>query len=132
LKKKSKIIIFITAAFLVLFYFYINPYQFGYLPKCPLYSSTGIYCPGCGSQRAIHELLHLNFLGFIRQNTLLLLLILLLIYHGVVILANSYFNKTWKSLLNHKKTPYFLLVIAILFWILRNLPFKPFIWLAPY
>jgi len=28
------------------------------LPSCPLHSCTGLYCAGCGSTRAVHELLH--------------------------------------------------------------------------
>lgn len=28
--------------------------------KCPLYALTGFQCPLCGSQRAIHHLLHLH------------------------------------------------------------------------
>lgn len=28
--------------------------------KCPLYALTGLKCPLCGSQRAIHHLLHLH------------------------------------------------------------------------
>ena len=55
---------------LVFLYFFVNPNKVNYLPKCPLYVSTGIYCPGCGSQRATHNLLNFNFLGVLNQNVL--------------------------------------------------------------
>lgn len=29
----------------------------GMMPRCPLKAVTGLQCPGCGSQRAIHALL---------------------------------------------------------------------------
>lgn len=29
--------------------------------KCPLYAITGLQCPLCGTQRAVHHLLHLRF-----------------------------------------------------------------------
>jgi Protein of unknown function (DUF2752) len=29
-------------------------------PPCPLHTLTGWYCPGCGSLRALHQLLHGN------------------------------------------------------------------------
>ncbi len=120
--------LFIGLAF---FYFMVNPSGVDYLPKCPLYTTTGIYCPGCGSQRATHDLLHLNFKGVMRHNLLYLLALIFLGYHAVIRIANKFLNKHWKSLLNHPKTPLVVLVIIILFWILRNLAFAPFNWLAP-
>ena len=32
----------------------------GFLPPCPLRALTGWYCPGCGSLRAMHQLLNGN------------------------------------------------------------------------
>ena len=116
---------------LALFYFFINPSGVDFLPKCPLYSTTGIYCPGCGSQRATHDLLHLNIKGVLHHNALYFLALLLLGYHAIILLANKFYNKNWKSILNHPKTPLIILLIIILFWFLRNLPFAPFNSLAP-
>jgi len=120
--------LFIGLAF---FYFMVNPSGVDYLPKCPLYTTTGIYCPGCGSQRATHDLLHLDFKGLVHHNLLYLLALILLFYHGVILFANKFLNKNWQSILNHPKTPMLVLVIIILFWIFRNLPFAPFNSLAP-
>jgi len=122
------LIIFLVLA---LFYFLVNPSGVDYLPKCPLYATTGIYCPGCGSQRATHDLLHLNIRGVIHNNTLYFAALLLLGYHAVILAANKFFNKNWKSILNHPKTPIIILVVILLFWILRNLPYAPFNWLPP-
>ena len=41
-------------------------------PQCPTYRYLNFYCPGCGSQRAIHQLLHCNFAGAFRANALFL------------------------------------------------------------
>ncbi len=38
-----------------------NPYSNSWPLKCPLYWITGLQCPFCGSQRALHELAHGNF-----------------------------------------------------------------------
>jgi len=126
------IIVLVFFLGLSLFYFIINPNKVNFLPKCPLYATTGIYCPGCGSQRATHELLHLNIKGVLKQNVLFLFALLLLIYHWTVCLINKFFNKNWKSILNHSKTPIIILIIIIIFWVLRNLPWKPFSLLAPH
>ncbi|WP_225974845.1 DUF2752 domain-containing protein [Arachidicoccus ginsenosidivorans] len=42
-----------------------------WFPKCPFRSLTGLQCPGCGSQRAIHDLLNLDILGAFRENALM-------------------------------------------------------------
>lgn len=39
-----------------------------YFPKCPVKLLTGLQCPGCGIQRAIHELLHGDLIGALSQN----------------------------------------------------------------
>ena len=45
-----------------LIYWKFNPVQFDdFFPKCPFLWLTGLKCPGCGSQRAVHFLLNLDF-----------------------------------------------------------------------
>jgi len=129
--KLKYILMLVLFVALALFYYVVNPSGVDFLPKCPLYTTTGIYCPGCGSQRATHDLLHLNITGVLHHNALYLAALLLLAYHAVILVANKFFNKNWKSILNHPKTPLIILVIILLFWILRNIPYAPFNWLAP-
>jgi len=126
------IILIITGLGLALFYYYVNPNKANFLLKCPLYATTGIYCPGCGSQRATHALLHLNFIEMFKQNLLFFFAILLLLYHLIIYLANKIFKKNWNSILNYRKTPIIILFIVIIFWVLRNLPWEPFSLLAPH
>ncbi len=38
--------------------FLVNPAAAGWIPPCPFHALTGLDCPGCGSLRAIHSLLH--------------------------------------------------------------------------
>ena len=40
-------------------------------PKCPFRLLTGLQCPGCGSQRALHALLHGDIAGAWRFNAML-------------------------------------------------------------
>jgi len=118
----------IVLAFL---FFYVNPSNVNFFPKCPLYVTTGIYCPGCGSQRATHQLLHLNILGVLQQNILYLFGVLLIGYHLIVTSLNLFFKKHIYNYLYHPKTPIIILIIVIVFWILRNIPYYPFNLLAP-
>ena len=70
----------------VVFLFYtFDPGDMPLFPKCPFLLVTGYECPGCGSQRAVHDLLHLDVKGAFSQNALILFLIpyiLLGIYLG--------------------------------------------------
>ena len=46
----------LTTAAVILFVF--DPTRVGFLPPCPLHEFTGLWCPGCGSTRALHQLVH--------------------------------------------------------------------------
>ena len=59
------------AASAVLFLF--NPTQYGFYPICLFRKLTGWSCPGCGSLRALHQLLHGNPIEALRLNALLVL-----------------------------------------------------------
>ncbi len=47
--------------------------------ECPVHLITGIFCPGCGSQRAIRELLVGDISAAVGQNALIFTLPLLLL-----------------------------------------------------
>ncbi len=128
LKYYIMLLLFGVVAFI---YFNINPSEANFIPKCPLYSTTGVYCPGCGSQRALHDLLHLNIKEVIGHNLLFLLGLFIIGYHFIIEGINLLKKTKINNLLYHPKTPIFLLIIIVLFWILRNIPFYPFSLLAP-
>lgn len=130
--KLKYIVMLLLFMVIALLYFFINPSEVNFLPKCPLYVSTGIYCPGCGSQRATHNLLNFNFLGILQQNVLYAFGLVLITYHLIVTSLNTFLNKNFKNYLFYKKVPLFILAIIILFWILRNIPYYPFNLLAPH
>lgn len=122
----------ISGVLLVGLYYTINPALVQFFPKCPLYATTGVYCPGCGSQRATHYLLHLDFVNVIKQNVLFVLGLLLLGYAICVTIINYFFKKNYYNYLLHPKTPVVLLLVVLIFWVLRNINFYPFYLLAPH
>ncbi|WP_417855502.1 DUF2752 domain-containing protein [Xanthomarina gelatinilytica] len=113
-----------------LFYFW-NPANNSLFPKCFFYSLTHLYCPGCGSQRAIHQILHGNILTGLNYNYLIGFLTLVLSYMLYVYIAQEYLKKPIKNLLYKPLATKVILVVVVLFWILRNIPFYPFNILAP-
>lgn len=54
---------------LLVIYLVLDPAQ-PFFPKCPVLWLTGWKCPGCGAQRALHQLLHGNLTEAIHLNAL--------------------------------------------------------------
>src|SRR6056297_1458833 len=77
---------------LAVLYFLLNPDETEFFPRCIFHSLTGYYCPGCGSQRAIHNLLHLDIAGVVGNNFLFLPAVLAIIYHYIHPFLNKKFN----------------------------------------
>jgi len=126
--RSFRIIIVLAAGAGLLLYFFIEPKD-GNLPKCIFHELTGFYCPGCGGQRSLHSLLNGNFLKAIDYNLLFILLLPLILYFMFVFITGKKYSTS-----SFIYKPYFSLTIAIAvvaFWILRNIPVKPFSWLAP-
>ena len=40
--------------------YWFEPGKTGFFPSCPFRALTGFNCPGCGTTRALHQLLHGN------------------------------------------------------------------------
>jgi Protein of unknown function (DUF2752) len=109
----------------------LDPATSGIYPPCPVYYLTGWYCPGCGSLRAIHQLLEGNLRGAWAMNPLTVMLLPFLAYG----MASETFR-----LLRGKGLPQIfipgawiqvLCAVIIVFGIARNLPLYPFHLLAP-
>lgn len=103
-------------------YYFNNPAESWFFLKCPVNYVTGLSCPGCGSQRAIHELLHLNFKQAFAYNPLLIAAIP---YTALGIAFNTETLKTrypkTRKFFYGQRALYVVLVVLILFFILRNI-----------
>ena len=49
-------------------YYFLDPVDYKWMPKCPTKMMFGIDCPGCGFQRAAHAFLHGRFKEAIGYN----------------------------------------------------------------
>jgi hypothetical protein len=68
-----KLLVISIGAIAVVIIYSFNPAQYGFYPRCALYETTGLLCPGCGSLRALHQLLHGHLAEAFRLNALLVL-----------------------------------------------------------
>ena len=111
--------------------FCFDPAQYAFYPFCLWHSLTGLACPGCGSLRALHQLLHGHPAAAFHLNPLLILSLPL----GLWLLARQIFGggaqKSAVAILNRPPWPWILLGAVALFGVVRNLPFPPFAYLSP-
>ena len=72
MKRKTALGVVFILALLVGIYLYAHydPSDYGFYPKCMFHFLTGYDCPGCGSQRALYNVLHGHFIMALRYNPL--------------------------------------------------------------
>jgi len=101
--------------------YFFNPNSYNFYPVCEFHQLTGLNCPGCGGTRAAYQLLHGHVLRALEDNALVVLSLAGLAARGV-------WFKT-KKILRRPAGPFLppeffwpLLVVAVVFTVLRNLP----------
>jgi len=107
-----------------------NPW---WLPKCAFHIWTGWHCPGCGNTRATLALLRGDLAGAVEQNVALIIALPFLILGAVRTWIRWVYPEHWKPLPFRWRWGYSLVLVGavVLFMVLRNLPMKPWNWLAP-
>lgn len=89
--------------------FFNNPSTSEIFPPCPTQYLTGYYCPGCGSLRALHALLHGDLAAAFSQNALTVVsipfLVLLFLFPGKF---------------QHPAVPWTILALLLIFTVVRN------------
>ena len=107
--------------------FVFEPGKSGFFPACPFRLLTGFTCPGCGTTRALHQILHGHFAAAFMLNPLLLVAIPFLLFaflrYSVIVMRGGIPRP------NALPAPaiYAIFVVIVSFWIFRNTPFYPFV-----
>lgn len=118
-RKTQTVLLVAVAVAAVVVYYVFNPAEAGFFPRCPIRMLTGLKCPGCGSQRALHQLLHLHFAEALRCNAMFVVAVPLA---GVMWIADAYKSKL-PTLYRFSQNASLAWVVAIAFalwWVLRN------------
>ena len=109
-------------------YLYIfEPGRTGFFPVCLFRLFTGLTCPGCGTTRALHAIMHGHLETAFMLNPMLLLASPFLIYaflrYSVTVMRGGVLRR------NVVPAPYLYALFFVLlgFWIFRNTPFYPFV-----
>ncbi len=125
-RRLTVVLIWLTLAAGATYLWIFEPGRSGFFPACPFRLLTGFACPGCGSTRGMHALIHGDVLTAFRFNPFLVVALPFLIYvllrHTNSVLRNQPINR---NRLNAKYI-WGLFVVILGFWIFRNTPLYPF------
>lgn len=130
-KQRTGVVALIGLLLLLLYFFW--PVQQGFLyPRCVFHELTGLYCPGCGSQRAFSALVHGGLIAAAGYNLLFVVFGPIVVYGALVYAWNSFFSPVLPMKFFYSpRFAWLVLTFTLVFWILRNLPVEPFCKLAP-
>ena len=87
-----------------------DPATTHFYPRCVFHAMTGLQCPGCGTTRALHHLLHGDVTGAFRLNAMLFVAV----PFGAIASASRRFA-------THPLTGWGAAVVTVAWWIARNL-----------
>ncbi len=107
--------------------FAFEPGRTGFFPICMFRFLTGYQCPGCGSTRALHQILHGHLVAAFMLNPLFLIALPFIFY--------AFLRYTIMVLRGGVPRPnalpasyiYAIFFVVVSFWIFRNTPFYPFV-----
>ena len=108
-----------------------DPATSGVFPPCPVRYFTGWYCPGCGSLRALHALLHGDLQTAWAMNPLTIIFLPFVIYGLASHILREYRGQGLPNIFLPAIWIRALAVVVVAYGIARNLPVHPFDWLAP-
>jgi hypothetical protein len=110
---RSRIIISIAAGVLAVgaaaILYRFDPATVHLYPRCAFHSLTGLQCPGCGTTRALHHLLHGDVAGAFRLNAMLFVAV----PFGAIATAS-------RRIATHPLTGWTAVTVTVGWWIVRN------------
>ena len=131
LKQSRTAAVLAVGLLLLAFFIFLRSCEYGTGLPCMIYTLTGLYCPGCGSGRAMVALSKGNLSAAIGYNIAAVILLPFLVAYFVIKAIEFILGKN----IIDKKIPHSLLygILALLFiyGILRNIPLDIFNILRP-
>jgi hypothetical protein len=126
-RRSTLALTWLTLAAGAVYVFIFEPGKTGFFMVCPFRALTGFTCPGCGTTRGLHHLLHGDLWGAFQLNpfTMLLVPILLLAFlrYTIIVMRGQPFRGNQLA----PKYIWLFFVVSLSFWIFRNTPWYPFV-----
>ncbi|MDR1340336.1 MAG: DUF2752 domain-containing protein [Prevotellaceae bacterium] len=118
----KRLTIAVSCLIVLVVLFFVNPEHTVWLPKCLFHQLTGLQCPACGTQRAMHQLLHLNVVAAFRCNPFLLVS---LPYISALVFFRRFYSggklQQLRRLCFSTATVNIYLILLVLWCVVRNL-----------
>ena len=114
------ILLIMLVLLLAVAYYFFDPVEAAWMPKCIWKVMTGTDCPGCGSQRMAHSLMHGDLIGAWHANAYAICMIPVI---GFLIWLELFRDK-YPIMYSRIHAPWMIwILVASIFawWILRNL-----------
>ena len=111
--------------------FFLDPSKHTFFPKCAFHMATGYSCPGCGSSRALYQLIHGNVLEALRLNPGIIFLLGMGVTDFGRYIYSIKLSEPFHTLFANIGLVIGLVVGMLLYAVVRNLPWAPFDGLAP-
>jgi len=125
-KRLTALLIWLSIALGATYLFIFEPGKTGFFPACPFRTLTGFTCPGCGSTRGLHRLLHGDIVSALEFNPLMVLSLPFLLYALVRYTAAAVSGRPLQRHNLDAKYIWMLFGVIMSFWIFRNTRFYPF------
>jgi len=106
---------------LLYLYFRFSPDQHLWFPKCPFFLMTGLQCPACGSQRALHSFLNGQLSEAIAYNPFLVISLPYLAGLAYTTFSRSKAAGKARKYVQNRWVTEAYLILLILWWITRNM-----------
>ncbi|MDE6560280.1 MAG: DUF2752 domain-containing protein [Muribaculaceae bacterium] len=114
------ILLVIIAVVLSATYYFFDPAEVKWMPRCIWKVATATDCPGCGSQRMAHALMHGDIAGAWNSNAYALCMLPII---GALLLV-EFFREKYPVLYRRMHSPVVIWALAasvFVWWIGRNL-----------
>lgn len=110
----------LSAAIMLAALYVFEPSAGSFFPKCIFHQVTGLNCPGCGLQRAIHALLHGHVAEAVRHNAILPVLAVIAAAYGAAYATRNMFPRIHRAFTS-TRAAMLVLVLIVGWWVLRNI-----------
>lgn len=110
----------ILAVALATAYYFFDPVEAKWMPKCIWKVATGTDCPGCGSQRMAHALMHGDISGAWHANAYALCMIPVIIFLLWLEFAKGHHQRLYAAI-HRPAVITSLLATIFLWWVVRNI-----------
>lgn len=120
-RKLTAVAVAIAATAVIVIYGSIDPASTAWMPRCVWKVFTGYDCPGCGSQRALHALLHGDIAAAWHHNAFIFFLTPVGLFYFILELRSDRTSRLYR-ISTSPRMILMLLISVIAWWIGRNIP----------